>query len=153
MIIMIIAYGTLPLIMAITFYRLKKTLATLGKNIQSFPARPAYQFIGILIASPSLIALPLIRSFDFLTIFAITGVGVMGFFIAFQELIYSRYSGLYEKGIVWNAISVKFEDIDRIEKEGSNTIVFILFDRTKKVLVCQDETIALRIEQAISTLH
>lgn len=135
MIITIIAFALLPVSAIAVFARMRGILRQLGERSEAFPVKSPLQFVGILILAPVLVALPLMRDFDMLTVFAISGVGVMGFFIACQEIAFARHGGICANGVIWNSTWVLFSDVDSVVKSDSNTLMILLRDRSQKFFV------------------
>ena len=135
MIITIVSFALLPVSAIAVFIRMREILGRLGGRTEAFPVKSPFQFAGILILAPVLIALPLFRDFDILTVFAISGVGVMGFYIACQEIAFARHGGICANGVIWNSTYVLFADVDSVVKSDPNTLMILLRDRTQKYFV------------------
>lgn len=144
-IITIVAFALLPVSAVAVFARMTGIVRLLGERTETFPPKSPFQFVGILILAPILIALPLIRDFDPLTVFAISGVGVMGFYIACQEIAFARHGGICSKGVIWNSTWVLYEDVDSIARSDPNTLMIVLNDRTRKFFVSSDTELVSRI--------
>ncbi len=135
----------LPVSLVVAFSQAARDRRAMGTLAERFPLRPSLQFIGILAAAPVLIALNFIRDFDLLTVFAITGVGVLGFHIACREMAYGRVSGIYENGIIWNGSAISFDDVGSAAGEDPNTVVITLNDRARRRFFSSDPDRAARV--------
>lgn len=145
MIITIAAFALLPVSAIAVFVRMRGILRRLGERREAFPVKSPLQFAGILILAPVLVALPLIRDFDMLTVFAISGVGVMGFFIACQEIAFARHGGICANGVIWNSTWVLFGDVDSVVKSDPNTLMILLRDRSQKFFVSANKETVERV--------
>lgn len=146
----IVALSLLPLSLIVVCAQARRARSSMGTLVEPFPIRPSLQFIGILVAAPVLIALNLIRDFDPLTVFAISGVGVLGFFIACREMAFGRVSGIYDKGIIWNGSAIAFADVDSAVAEDASTILITLRDRAQRRFFSND---SIRIERVLALLR
>jgi hypothetical protein len=133
-----LALFMLPVSAVYVAFAAGRARAAMGALRQSFTARPSFQFIGILLLTPTLIALNFIRYFDALTVFAISGVGVLGFHVAARELSFALIAGIYENGVVVNGAAVFFETVDSAREEDPHTALVVFKDRATKRLFSGD---------------
>ncbi len=134
----VIALVLLPVSLVAVLAQARRARRAMGAVVEGFPLRPSLQFVGIFAAAPVLIALNFIRDFDLLTTFAVSGVGVLGFYIACRELAYGRVSGIYEGGIIWNGSAIAFGDVDSAAAEDPYTVVITLKDRARRRFFSND---------------
>ncbi len=123
----------------------------MGPLVEAFCPRFHLQFVGILIFSPVLIALAWYRGFTSLPLFALCGVGVIGFYIAARDLFVSRFTGAYEEGVLWSNATVLYDRIDSLVHLDPYTLVFVLLDGTEKIFAAEDEQTVLRLEQRVKS--
>lgn len=124
----------------------------LGERRECFVRTLRLQFLGVMACTPVLIALNYIRDFDLLVRFAISGVGVLGFYIALHDMYFARLGGLYDNGIVWRGAIVYFDELDFIEKPDPFTVVFQTRDRTRTTVVMNDRAAADRVAAYVEGL-
>ena len=142
----VISLAFLPVLILFIYVRNLRVLKQLGAVRESFSHKIRYQFVGVLLIAPILIALLFIRKFDFLTSFAICGTGLIGFYIAVHDISCSKRCGVYEKGLVWNGSWVFFSNIDTWERVDPLTITLVMNDRTIKHLSFLEEEPLNRLE-------
>lgn len=150
-IVPLVSLGLLPLI---TVYVVLHTLLVrrrMGALVESFCPRFHYQFLGILLFSPALIALAWYRGFTSLPLFALCAVGVIGFYIAVRDLFVSRLTGVYEQGVLWSNAAVSYEDLDSLVQVDPFTLSFVLQDGSEKIFAVEDEDAVSRLEQRVKT--
>lgn len=155
MLVPAIAFVLLPVSALFSYLRSRLIVRSLGALETPFVRRLRKQFFGIMFCTPVLIALNYIRDFDLLVRIAVSGVGVLGFYIAFHDMLFSLLGGIYEKGIVWNGTWVLFEDIDFLDERDTHTLTFQMKDRTRKDFVTvsgefRDAVIARMTEKTVS---
>ena len=146
----VVALSLLPVSFAVVYVQSRRARSSMGSVVETFPLRPSLQFIGILLAAPVLIALNFIRDFDLLTVFAISGVGVLGFYIACREMTFGGVSGVYENGLIWNGSALAFPDVDSAVAEDANTLLITLRDRARRRFFSNDTA---RIERVLALLR
>ena len=132
----------LPACAAVVLLRLRKAL---GPAIEKFSGKIRLQFIGVILASPLLVSLLFIRSFDPLSTFAIAGTGVIGFYIACQDLFFSRYCGVYARGIVWNGSWIEFVSVESWRRLDPYSLSLLLIGREKRIFAFPDSALLDRV--------
>jgi hypothetical protein len=123
----------------------------MGPLVESFCPRFHFQFLGVLLFSPALIALAWYREFTSLPLFALCGVGVIGFYIAVRDLFVSRFTGAYRDGVLWSNAMVRYDDIDSLVLLDSCTLVFVLRNGHEKIFAAEDEEAVSRLEQQVKS--
>jgi len=111
MLIPVVALALLPLLSAVLILRAVSIGRKMGAPLWLLNRRPRLQFLGVLVCSPLLIAVNLLRDFGPVTVFVISLTGLLAFAIALTDLLYSGMMGVYENGIVWNSVSVCFSSV------------------------------------------
>ncbi len=124
----------------------------MGALIEPYRPRFHFQFLGVLLFSPALIVLAWYRSFTSLPLFALCGVGCIGFYIAARDLFVSRYTGVYAEGVLWSNGVVFYDDIDSLVRLDSCTLVFVLQNGTEKIFAAEEEHTLSRLEQRVKSL-
>lgn len=132
-IVPLVAFALLPIETVYLIIRVRLIKKSMGEREESLARRLRKQFFGVMFCTPILIALNYIREFDLIVRIAISGVGVLGFYIAVHDMLFSLIGGIYRNGIVWYGAWVLFKDIDCIELVDPYTLVIQLKDRTRKV--------------------
>lgn len=146
----VVALALLPVSLVVALAQASRARVSVGVLVEPFPLRPSLQFIGILAASPVLIGLNFMRDFDPLTVFAISGVGVLGFYIACREMAFGRIAGIYGDGIIWNASAISFADVDSAVMEDPFTAVITLKDRSRRRFFSNDPA---KIDRVLALLR
>lgn len=141
----VVAYCLLPLSLVKIVLSIRADKRRLGDRKECFLRPYRLQFFGVMIVTPILIGLNFFREFDVYVRFAICGVGVLGFYIAFHDMFYARMGGLYENGLVWHGSRVFFDELDFFERPDPYTIVFQTRDRTRVTVVLGDSCAADRV--------
>ena len=111
----------------------------------------------ILVSTPALIALNYFRELGAASVFAVSGVGVLGFAIGLRDLLYTRMSGIYENGLVWTASSAFYADVAGYRRGETGSIVVEMRDRAEKPIVEVDDAmldrIAAKLDSAVRPLQ
>ena len=107
-----VALAVLPLCALFFLIRRRFLLKSLGSRTVAFPHRMQFQFIGILVCAPSLIALNFIRELGIEAAFTLSATGVFGFCIALADVFLIRVGGVYENGIIWNTATILYSDVE-----------------------------------------
>lgn len=96
------------------FYAVKVRLIArgVGERTFAFPQKSWMQFHGILIVSPLLPLLALLREFDILTVIAISALGVLCFMVAIRSILFGVLAGIHEAGFVWHGAVILFSDVE-----------------------------------------
>ncbi|MCD1655664.1 hypothetical protein K7J14_13280 [Treponema zuelzerae] len=142
----------LPACAAVVLLRLRKALRAVGPAIEKFSGKIRLQFIGVILASPLLVSLLFIRSFDPLSTFAIAGTGVIGFYIACQDLFFSRYCGVYARGIVWNGSWIEFVSVESWRRLDPYSLSLLLTGREKRIFAFPDSALLDRVSAVLARL-
>lgn len=144
-VIPLVGFALLP-ISALYVVLLSRSLRSrLGARVECFLRPVRFQFFGVMACAPTLIALNFIRDFDPAVRIAITGVGVLGFYIALHDMLFARLGGLYEKGLIWRGTCVFLEDIDLLERPDPYTVIIQTLDRSRITLAADKAETADRI--------
>jgi hypothetical protein len=125
-------------------------LRKLGSLRSPFPRKAQLQFIGILVCTPVLPLLNFVRHFDALTQFAISGTGLLGFYIALYDLLLVRIGGVYENGILWNAGVAFFSGVASFSRVDPRTVEVVEAGGSRRVFSFPDEASA---EAAFASLE
>ncbi|ULQ60930.1 hypothetical protein K7I13_06645 [Brucepastera parasyntrophica] len=144
-----VSFCLLPVIFIVCFVRSRSLRKKMGARELVMPQKYRLQFLGVLCSAPILIGLTYIRKFDALSVTAICGVGVLGFFIAIQDILYSGISGVYENGLIWNSSYLFFNDIDEVSLPEEATLVLLTKDRTRKVFSSNDTALLTNVKEVI----
>jgi hypothetical protein len=147
----VIALALFPLCAVYVVIRRSLLLRKLGALQLTFPRRSQLQFIGILACTPVLVLLNFFRHFDALTQFAISGTGLLGFYIALNDLLLVRIGGIYKNGVLWNAGVSFFGAISSYTRVDSHTIEVMDVSMTRKAFVFPDETAAASLFAHLET--
>jgi hypothetical protein len=143
------AFALLPVTALFILIRAHLLERKMGPCEQPCPRKISLQFFGVMLCTPVLIALNYVRDLDVLTRIAVCGVGVLGFYIALHDLVFSRINGIYRNGLVWHGTSVFFSDIDTVENLGPATFLVTLHDRSRVTIVASSDTQAAQIRLAL----
>ena len=115
-----------------------------------------FQFIGILVCAPSLIALNFFRDLGLAASFTLSATGVFGFCVALADVFLIRLGGVYENGIVWNTATILYSDVESFARLDPFCIELHEDDLAKRLLVFDDpELVSLvlsRLESASAHL-
>lgn len=130
----VVSLCLLPIIALGIYVRISRVIRQMGKSVEYFSHKIRHQFFGVLLISPILISLLFVRNFDILTRIAISGTGLIGFYIAVHDILCSRKCGIYEKGLVWNGTWIYFAFVDSWERTDPFTITLFMNDRSIKHL-------------------
>lgn len=139
------AYCLLPFCVLQIVLTVRADRRRLGERRECFLRPYRLQFFGVMLVTPVLIGLNFFREFDLIVRLAITGVGVLGFYIAFHDMFFARMGGLYENGLVWHGSRVFFDELDFIERPDPYTVVFQTLDRNRITVVLGNSSAADRI--------
>ncbi len=141
----VVAYVLLPFCVLQIAWSVRADKRRLGERVECFLRPYRLQFFGVMLVTPILIGLNFFREFDAYVRIAICGVGVLGFYIAFHDMLYARMGGLYENGLIWHGSRILFDELDFIERPDPYTLVFQLRDRTRLTSVFGDSAAADRV--------
>lgn len=152
-IIPIVGLIALPIFALAKFIQFKKIIKKLEQQILVWGNKRSLHFLGVLICMPIVISLNFFRSFDVLTTIAITGSGLLGFIIAFKDIVFSRLNGLYQNALVWQGEPLFFEHIDCVNRIDPYSIEIITKNRIRKIISHRDVQISELIETTCKKFH
>jgi uncharacterized membrane protein YobD (UPF0266 family) len=144
MIITYIAFALFPVCCAVLIPRARMVKKRMGKLEAGFNKKGSLLHVLIFLSTPTLVGLNFTRKLDAFTIFAVCGVGVLGFAIGLTDLLYTRMSGIYGNGLIWASSSIFYADIDEFTRDG-NAITIMAKDRTRKLIILKDAKAVERI--------
>lgn len=144
------AIPVLAVIRITAHFLLKKEL---GDPVSLFGGGRPLHFFGILLCMPLLVSLNFIRDFDLLTEIAITGTGVLGFYIALSDILSSRINGLYRTALVWNGEAIRYASIDEVSRLDPYSIEVILKPRERKVIANSSQELIDSVFQKLASEH
>ena len=147
-----ISFCLLPVCAVILLLQLRVLKKKMGPCEYIFPHKFRMQFIGIMVCAPVLIGLNYFRNFDALTVFAICGVGVLGFYIAFHDILYMSVGGIYENGLIWNSAFLFYDTIDTVSHFEKTTIEIMTKDRNKKCIEFENQKIISQIIEKLKSI-
>ena len=133
-----VALMLLPVFVFFFLIRRMFLLRRLGARTVSFPHRMQFQFIGILVCAPSLIALNFLRELGLEASLALSVTGVFGFCIALSDVFLIRVGGVYENGIVWNTATILYSDVESYAQLDPFCIELCEVGFAKRLLVFDD---------------
>lgn len=133
-----VALAALPACAVFFLVRRYLLLKKLGPKVVAFPHRMQFQFIGILVCAPSLIALNFFRDLGFTASFMLSATGVFGFCVALADIFLIRLGGVYENGIVWNTATILYSDVESFARLDPFCIELHEADLAKRLLVFDD---------------
>lgn len=113
----------------------RKLIKVMGILEQTLTLKWNFLDISIVVCTPILIMLNYFRDLGGLTVFAITGVGVLGFFIGAKNLLYKKICGIYANGIIWLADSILYDKIDEFKRIEPITIEIVTHDRNRITII------------------
>lgn len=146
-----IALALFPLCAVWVIIRRALLLRKLGSLRSPFPRKSQLQFIGILVCTPVLPLLIFVRDFDALTQFAISGTGLLGFYIALYDLLLVRIGGIYENGLLWNAGVALFAEVASFSRIDGRSIEVLDAGGNRKAFVFPDEATAVAAYACLET--
>jgi hypothetical protein len=156
--ILVPAFALAVLPVSVLFFLVRRhfLLKRLGPKSFAFPHRMQFQFIGILVCAPSLIALNFFRDLGLSASIALSATGVFGFCVALADVFLIRVGGVYENGIVWNTAAILYSDVESFARLDPFCIELRESDVARRLLVFDDpELVTLvlsRLESASAHL-
>lgn len=142
----------LPLCALLVTVRAVCVRARMGRREFSFPRALKFQFVGILLCTPVLICLNYLRDFEPIAKIAITGTGVLGFYIALVDLINGRLGGIYENGIVWNGSALFYRDLDGYVLPDAVSVLIQTRNRERRIIVPGSAPVLDRLVAKLETV-
>jgi hypothetical protein len=135
------ALMALPFVVVFFLIRRHFLLRSLGSRTVAFPHRMQFQFIGILVCSPSLIALNFVRELGLEATLALSVTGLVGFCVAIADVLLIRVGGVYENGIIWNTAEIRYSDVESFAQLDPFCIELCEVGFVKRLLVFDDPSL------------
>lgn len=83
--------------------RQRITRRRMGRLERAFPRQAPFQFAGLAVFSPFIVAIPPIRQFSLPVTVAVSLAGCACFVLSLHDIVFARSRGIYERGLVLNA--------------------------------------------------
>ena len=145
------AFISLPALTA--FYAIKARLIArnVGERTFAFPQKALLQFHGILIVSPLLPLLALLREFDILTVIAISVLGVLCFMVAIRAVLFGSLAGIHEAGFVWHGTVILFSDVESFSVVDPFTLIVRAHSGRSHTIVSNDYVVMQAIRASLES--
>ncbi|HOT61368.1 MAG TPA: hypothetical protein PLU93_00740 [Treponemataceae bacterium] len=144
-----LALALIALSVPVLIVRSRVARARLGARESALPSPRFTRHLAVLACAPVLAGLLIFRRFDPLTTFAVCGVAVLGFWMSLRELLVNAMSGIYENGIAWSGVILRYADVDDLVEPDPVTLVCLSANRAQTRLVVEDAGAMDAISRAI----
>lgn len=121
----------------------------LGPLDYPFPGRSWLQFHGILIVSPLLPIIALLRSLDPLIVITVSILGFLCFMIALRDIMFGKISGIHQNGFVWNGTVVMFDAVTGVDTRDTAALVVSVRSGDRHTIVPQDSGVMVALVTAL----
>lgn len=152
MILPTVALTLLPVCFVVLYVKIQKIKLKMGQCELAFPGKSPYVYGVVFISTIALIAVNYIRKLEFLTVFAVCGVGVLGFYIGIKEFLYSCFAGMYTYGILWAGDYIFFTEIESYSLNERFTLTISTRDRGQKIIYLKDSQLICQIAEKIEAV-
>lgn len=144
------ALALLPLCAVPVLWRVYRLKIGIGPREYRFPRQKRFQFLGVLLCSPILIALCFFRSRDLLTIIALSLTGTLGFYISLADIMFARLGGIYERGLVWNGAILRFDCMKGFVRPDATSVLVRMRSGEQKLIVPDSPQMLERLLSALA---
>jgi hypothetical protein len=142
----LLAYLAIGVTYAVSTAALARTLGPVSYPI---PGKAWRQFHGILVITPFLPVVALLRGLEPLVVVAVTALAVLCFMIALRDVMYGRLSGIHQTGFVWNGTVIMFCAVAAVDASDPAALVVLTRSGTSHTIVPQDSGIMVALLSAI----
>ena len=122
---------------------------TLGLVSYPIPGKAWRQFHGILILTPLLPVVALLRGLEPPIVVAVTVLGVLCFMIALRDIMYGRLSGIHQTGFVWNGTVIMFCAVAAVDASDPTALVVRTRSGASYTIVPQDSGVMVALLTAL----
>jgi len=121
-----------------------------GTLLHALPRRPAWHFVGILIAAPTLILIAFARPLVPIAACTVCAAAELCWFVAFRDVLFIALSGVYDRALIWQDSFLPYRSVARAERIDLCTLILRLRGGRRRIVRLEQASSADRLVEALN---